>query len=138
MLIHQESAPAIIVNDGTRTLSVPSPSTLAKLQSTVNEHRIECVDQLTHPPTGSSGNSPTGKSDSTVHFAKLRQQFISDAMEWSNRLSLPQQQPQPEATANTSTVGMSMEDQEKLLSQHFEKMHRQQTSSPSLTLPSSH
>ena len=136
MLIHQESAPAIIVNDGTRTLSVPSPSTLAKLQSTVNEHRIECVDQLTHPPTGSSGNSPTGKSDSTVHFAKLRQQFISDAMEWSNRLSLPQQQPQLEATANTSTVGMSMEDQEKLLSQHFEKMHRQQTSSPSLTLPS--
>ena len=142
MLIHQESAPAIIVNDGTRTLSVPSPSTLAKLQSAMNEHRIECVDQLTYPPTGSSSSSPTGKSESQVDFAKLRQQFISDALEWSKRLSLPQQQQaqqrtQPEATTCISTVGMSMEDQEKLLSQHFEKMHKQQqTSSPSLTLSS--
>ena len=140
MLIHQESAPAIIVNDATRTLSVPSPSTLAKLQSSMNEYPIECIDQLQNPPTSSSSsasNAADAKSKSDQpDFLKLRQKFISDAMEWSKKLSFSseqqqtQQRKQPKAmsdpSASASTVGMSMEDQEKLLSQHFEMMQQKQ------------
>lgn len=153
MLVHQESAPAIFVNDGTRTLSVPSPSTLAKLQSRVNEHRIECVDQLQRPSQQPSSSLPSnttgGKLDTPHDFVKLRQQFISDAKEWSKKLAIPPQQQLgqqgpdelsgeflPTISTSTSTIGMSMEDQEKLLSQHFEKMQKTQPSPP-FSLPHS-
>ena len=150
MLIHQESAPAIIVNDATRTLSVPSPSTLSKIQSSMNEYRIECIDQLQNPPSNVHTKSKT--TSDPPDFQKLRQQFISDSMEWSKKLSLQQQQQQQQQKqqrnkseasfnlpASVSTVGMSMEDQEKLLSQHFEKMMQQKLTSqhsPSFTLSS--
>ena len=152
MLIHQESAPAIIVNDATQTLSVPSASTLAKLQSNLNEHRIECIDQLTVHATSGTSAADTKTKGEQPNFLKLRQQFINDGMEWSKKLSISAQQQQQQqkkmkteepSSISASTVGMSMEDQEKLLSQHFEKSKQRQTSlhllgqhSPSFTLSS--
>lgn len=103
MLIHQESAPAIIAPDSTQTLSVPSPSTLMKIQGSMNEHRIEYIDRLQSQgtnPQKPSGNSTRksdegpdggeGKVKSTSDFQQSRQQFINEAMEWSKQLTFPQ------------------------------------------------
>ena len=160
MLIHQESAPAIIAPDNPQTLSVPSPSTLMKVETSLNEHRIECIDRYQQSQAGSSQSSiiPSSRSrtpTSLGDFQKTRQQFINEAMEWSRKLTLSAEMQktwkaisgaEPLYSSTISIPGggstaMSNEEQEKLLRLHFGKMQQLPnlqtfSSHASLSLPS--